>query len=197
MSVINRQTKELQSKGEKLLPLQNEKVEWLKANIRDIPDFPKPGIVFKDLTTLLQNGEAFQFVIDAMAEHCAKHEPNMIAGIEARGFILAPAIAYRLGVGFVPIRKPKKLPYKVESVDYELEYGTDSVEVHIDAVAHGHRVVLIDDLLATGGTAGAANELLSKIGAHVVGIGFISELTFLNGRNKLPKDIDVFSLISY
>lgn len=194
MNVTNRQK---EAKCDVTLPLTDEKVEWLKATIRDIPDFPQPGIVFKDLTTLLQNAEAFSFVIDALTSHCAKFEPNMIAGIEARGFILAPAVAYKLGIGFVPIRKPRKLPYKVESVSYDLEYGKDAVEVHVDAVAKGHRVVLIDDLLATGGTAGAAHELLTKIGANVVSIGFISELSFLNGRNKLPKDVDVFSLISY
>ncbi|HEY9784560.1 MAG TPA: adenine phosphoribosyltransferase [Candidatus Obscuribacterales bacterium] len=197
MSVTNKASQEAKSKDGAVLPLSAEKIEWLKSNIRDIPDFPKPGIIFKDLTTLLQNGQAFSYVIDVMAEHCKSFEPNMIAGIEARGFILAPAIAYRLGVGFVPIRKPKKLPYRVERVSYDLEYGSDAVEVHVDAVAHGHRVVLIDDLLATGGTAGAAYQLLTKIGAHVVSIGFVSELSFLNGRTKLPKEIDVFSLISY
>lgn len=179
------------------LPLSKENEQWLKGKIRDIPDFPKPGIVFKDLTTLLQDAEAFSYVIDVMTEKCRALKPDLMVGIEARGFILAPAIAYKLGIGFVPIRKPKKLPYQVESVTYDLEYGTDSIEIHIDAVTGGHRVVLIDDLLATGGTAAAAHQLLTKLGATVSGIGFIIELGFLDGKSKLPKDADVFSLINY
>jgi adenine phosphoribosyltransferase len=192
-----------------VLPLTTEKATWLKSKIRDIPDFPKPGIIFKDLTTLLKDPEAFRFVIDALAEKYEPLKPAYIAGIEARGFILAAAVAYKLGVGFLPIRKPGKLPYNVEKITYELEYGSDSLEIHIDAVdvdldavdsgviERGKSVVLIDDLLATGGTAHAAHKLLTKIGAKVVGIGFITELTFLKGRDKFAKDTELFSLISY
>ncbi len=183
------------------LPLDAELDKWLKSTIRDVADFPKPGIVFKDLTTLLQDATALKFVLDSLANHCKKLKPDVIVGIEARGFILAPAIAQALGVGFVPIRKPKKLPCKVERIEYELEYGTDCLEVHADALAHGKRVVIIDDLLATGGTAKAAFELITKIGGTVAGMGFITELTFLDGRKKLQeaggKDTDIFSMIKF
>lgn len=192
-----------------LVPLTAQNSDWLKSKIRDIPDFPKPGIIFKDLTTLLKDAEAFRFVIDALAEKYAPMKPSYIAGIEARGFILAAAVAYKLGVGFLPIRKPGKLPYQVESISYELEYGTDSLEIHVDAVdvdvdavdtgviERGKSVALIDDLLATGGTAKAAYQLLSNVGAKVLGVGFITELTFLDGREKFDKNVDVFSLITY
>ena len=179
------------------LPLPGDKDQWLKTKIRDIPDFPKPGIIFKDLTTLFADAEAFAYVIDVMSEKCRELNADVIAGIEARGFVLAPTIAYKLGLGFVPIRKPGKLPYKVKTLEYELEYGKDTIEIHADAVDHGHRVVLIDDLLATGGTAGAARQLLTTLGANVVGVGFIVELGFLNGRDKLKSDSDVFALINY
>lgn len=180
-----------------LLPLTQTKIDWLKSTIRDIPDFPKPGIVFKDLTTLFGDPEAFAFVIEVLAAKFQPLEPAYIAGIEARGFILGAALAYRLGIGFVPIRKPGKLPYKVVSQSYQLEYGTDSVEVHVDAAQMGDKVVLIDDLLATGGTASAAYDLLKNIGADVVGIGFVTELGFLPGRDRLPKDVDVYSMITF
>ena len=179
------------------LPLSHHKTEWLKSTIRDIPDFPKPGIVFKDLTTLLKDSEAFTFTLDALSERFADARPHYIAAIEARGFILGPAIARALGSGFVPIRKPGKLPYRVVKESYALEYGEDVIEIHEDAVEKGKRVVLIDDLLATGGTALAAYKLLDRIGADIVGIGFVVELSFLNGRAKLPADIDVFSLVTY
>jgi len=179
------------------LPLDDKKQDWLKCKIRDIPDFPKPGIIFKDLTTLFADAESFKFVLDSMAEHCRELKPDVIAGIEARGFIFAPTIAYQLGLGFVPMRKPGKLPYKVESLQYDLEYGTDRIEIHSDAVGHGHRVVLIDDLLATGGTAGAARQLLTNLGAKVVGVGFVVELAFLKGRARLGDSSDVFSLLTY
>lgn len=184
-------------KTELALPLKEEKAEWLKGKIRDIPDFPKPGIVFKDITTLMKDGEAFHFTLHALAAAASRHKPDVIAGIEARGFILAPAIADILGVGFVPIRKPGKLPYKVERVSYALEYGTDTIEIHVDAVDNGQRVVLIDDLLATGGTAQGASELLNKVGGQLVGIGFVVELGFLNGRSKLDSNAEIFSLLSY
>lgn len=179
------------------LPLSKEKEDWLKSKIRDIPDFPKPGILFKDLTTLFADHKSFQFVIDVMTERCRELKPDVVAGIEARGFIFAPTIAYKLGIGFVPIRKPGKLPFRVESIQYALEYGVDSIEIHADAVDHGHRVVLIDDLLATGGTAAAARKLLSNLGAQVVGVGFAVELEFLRGRDKLASESEVFSLLKF
>lgn len=179
------------------LPLDAQQVELLKRSIRDIPDFPKPGIIFKDLTPLLKEPKTFALVLDTLTSKCAELKPDVISGIEARGFILAPVVAYNLGIPFVPIRKPGKLPYKVQKMEYALEYGTDSVEVHADAVNKGDRIVIIDDLLATGGTAGAAHKLLTTLGGSVIGIGFIIELAFLSGREKLPRDVDVFSLISY
>ncbi|MBI4533247.1 MAG: adenine phosphoribosyltransferase [Candidatus Melainabacteria bacterium] len=179
------------------LPLTPTKSEWLKSIIRDVPDFPKPGIIFKDLTTLLKNAEALRFVVDALAERYGNLRPDYVAAIEARGFILGPAIAHQLNAGFVPLRKPGKLPYKVQKEAYELEYGTDAIEVHVDAVEPGARVVLVDDLLATGGTALAAYRLLKKLDADVVGVGFVVELAFLEGRKKLPTDTDVFALLSY
>lgn len=153
--------------------------------------------MFKDLTTLLGDAEAFAYVIDVLSEKYKQLQPAFIAGIEARGFILGAAVAYKLGIGFVPIRKKGKLPYKVERQTYDLEYGTDAVEIHIDAVERGAKVVLIDDLLATGGTASAACQLLRTVGANVVGIGFVTELGFLSGRERLPKDIDLFSMLTY
>jgi adenine phosphoribosyltransferase len=179
------------------LPLSSVKAEWLTGKIRDVPDFPKPGIMFKDLTPLFADPEAFSFVIDVMTQKCRTLNPTVIAGIEARGFILAPTIAYQLGIGFVPIRKPGKLPYKVHKMTYDLEYGTDTIEMHEDGVSDKDRVVLIDDLLATGGTAGAGEKLLTKVGAKVVGIGFVIELGFLNGKEKLPADAEIFSLLTF
>lgn len=179
------------------LPISKEKTDWLKSTIRDIPDFPKPGIVFKDLTTMLKDKDAFSFVIDVFAEHFAPKQAKYVAGIEARGFILGPAIAHRLNIGFIPVRKPGKLPHTVVRESYQLEYGTDTLEVHQDATAAGDRVILIDDLLATGGTASAAYSLLTKIGADIVSVGFVVELGFLNGRNKMPAGTDIFSIIHY
>lgn len=179
------------------LPISREKADWLKSTIRDIPDFPKKGIVFKDLTTLLKDKEAFAYTIDVLSEKFAALKPTYIAGIEARGFILGPAIAHKIGCGFIPIRKPGKLPHKTEKAVYELEYGSDCLEIHADAVDKGDRVVIIDDLLATGGTAEAAYRLLNTIGAEVIGLGFIIELTFLKGKAKLPASADVFSIIQF
>lgn len=184
-------------KQSNLFPLDKTKADWLKSKFRDVPDFPKPGIVFKDLTTLLNDAEAFTLTIDALAAKYANLEPKFIAGIEARGFILGSALAYKLGSGFIPIRKPGKLPAKVLRQPYALEYGEDSVELHVDSCNKGDKVVLIDDLLATGGTASAACQLLQAIGADVVGIGFVTELSYLTGRQKLPSAIDVYSLISF
>ena len=168
----------------------------LKKLIREVPDWPKPGILFYDLTTLLKDKRGFHALIDKMCEHYANKKIDVVVGIEARGFIFAPALAYHLGAGFVPVRKPKKLPAKTARVTYDLEYGTDSLEIHEDAAGAGQRVLVCDDLLATGGTAAAAVKLVRGLGAEVVGTGFAVELTFLNGRSKLP-GLDVFSLIQY
>ena len=168
----------------------------LKKLIREVPDWPKPGILFYDLTTLLQDAGGLRTVIDKLAGHYKSEKIDVVAGIEARGFIFAPAVACQLGVGFIPVRKPKKLPWKTASVSYALEYGNDTLEIHQDAVKPGQRVLVCDDLLATGGTAAATVQLLRQIGADVVGLGFAVELTFLHGRKKLP-NLDVYSLIQY
>ena len=168
----------------------------LKKLIREVPDYPKPGILFYDLTTLLKDKAGFRTLIDRLCGHYEGHKIDVVAGIEARGFIFAPALAYRLGAGFVPVRKPKKLPAKTASISYSLEYGTDALEIHEDAVRKGQRVLLCDDLLATGGTAAAAVELIRSIGGTVDGAAFAVELNFLNGRAKLS-GLDVFSLVKY
>jgi adenine phosphoribosyltransferase len=168
----------------------------LRKLIREIPDHPRPGILFYDLTTLLQDGPGFHALVDQLCDHYGGQKVDIVAGIEARGFIFAPALAYRLGAGFIPVRKPKKLPWKTVSETYQLEYGTDQLEIHQDAVKKGQRVLLCDDLLATGGTAAAAVALVRKLGGEVVGAAFAVELNFLNGRKKLP-GVDVFSLLKY
>jgi adenine phosphoribosyltransferase len=168
----------------------------LKKLIREIPDYPKAGILFYDLTTLLKDQKGFHLLVDQLCEHYAGRKVDIVAGIEARGFIFAPALAYRLGAGFIPVRKPKKLPSKTASVTYQLEYGTDQLEIHEDAVRPGQHVLMCDDLLATGGTAAASIELVRKLGGEVVGAAFAVELNFLNGRSKLP-GIDVFSMLKY
>src|ERR1700736_4638420 len=168
----------------------------LKKLIREVPDYPKPGILFYDLTTLLKDKKGFHRLIDLLCEHYNGHKIDIVAGIEARGFIFAPALAYRLNAGFVPIRKPKKLPAKTMSVSYQLEYGSDSLEIHADAITRGQHVLLCDDLLATGGTAAAAINLIRQLGGEIAGAAFAVELSFLNGRAKLP-GIDVFSLLKY
>jgi adenine phosphoribosyltransferase len=168
----------------------------LQKLIREVPDYPKPGILFYDLTTLLKDKKGFSELIDRLCGHYEGHKIDLVCGIEARGFIFAPALAYRLGAGFVPIRKPNKLPAKVAKMSYALEYGTDSMEMHEDAVQKGQRVLLCDDLLATGGTAVAAVQLIRSLGGIVDGAAFAVELKFLNGRAKL-KDLDVFSLMAY
>ena len=164
--------------------------------IRDVPDFPKKGILFKDITTLLKNPAAFKQSIDQLTDLVRGLDPGMVIGMESRGFIFAAPIAYQLGAGFVPVRKPKKLPWKAVAVTYQLEYGTDTLEIHQDAIKPGQRVLISDDLLATGGTAAATAELVRKLGGVVVGASFAVELTFLNGRAKLP-GIDVFTMIQY
>ena len=168
----------------------------LKKLIREIPNYPKPGILFYDLTTLLKDPKGFHGLVDQLCAHYEGTQVDLVAGMEARGFIFAPALAYRLNAGFVPIRKPKKLPGKVASVTYQLEYGTDSMEIHEDAVKPGQRVLICDDLLATGGTAAAAVKLVQQLGGKVAGAAFAVELSFLNGRAKLP-GVDVFSLLDY
>ena len=168
----------------------------LKKLIREIPDYPKPGILFYDITTLLKDQRGFHAMVDRLCEHYNGKHVDVVAGIEARGFIFAPALAYRLGAGFVPVRKPKKLPWKTTCVSYQLEYGTDQLEIHEDAVKSGQRVLVCDDLLATGGTASAATALVKKLGGEVAGAAFAVELSFLNGRSKLP-GLDVFSLLKY
>lgn len=171
-------------------------LEQLKNKIRDIPDFPKEGIVFKDITPLLGDVEAFQTVVDTFAKRYADKSIDAVVGIDARGFIFGGALAYRIDAAFVPVRKSGKLPHKTHRVEYALEYGTDKIEMHIDALSPNHRVVIIDDLLATGGTAEATCELIEKTGATVVECAFVVELGFLNGREKL-KDREIFSLIQY
>ena len=168
----------------------------LKQLIREVPDFPKPGILFYDITTLLKDSAGFAGVIDGLKSHYSGARVDLVLGIEARGFIFAPALAYALHAGFVPIRKPKKLPAATISVTYDLEYGQDSLEMHKDAVQSGSRVLIVDDLLATGGTAAAAARLVREAGGTVAGMGFVVELTFLSGRAKLP-EYDVFSLLQY
>src|ERR1700733_2069071 len=168
----------------------------VKKLIREVPDYPKPGILFYDLTTVLKDPKGFHNLVDQMCDQYNGTKVDVVAGIEARGFIFAPALAYRLGAGFVPVRKPKKLPAKTRAVSYALEYGTDSLELHEDAISPGDRVIICDDLLATGGTAAAAAKLVQELGGKVEGLAFAVELTFLNGRKKLP-GFDVFSLIQY
>jgi len=168
----------------------------LKKLIREIPDYPKPGILFYDITTLLKDKAGFRTMIEKLCEHYAGKRVDVVAGIEARGFIFGPALAYRLGAGFVPVRKPKKLPWRTAQVTYQLEYGSDALEIHEDAVKRGDRVIVCDDLLATGGTASAAIQLVRQLGAEVAGAAFAVELSFLNGRSKLA-GVDVFSLLQY
>lgn len=167
-----------------------------REHIRVIADFPKEGISYKDITTLLKNGEMYRAAIDAMVEKIRPWQPEVIVGPEARGFLLGAPVAYALGIGFVPVRKPGKLPAKTISETYALEYGFDTLEVHADAINPGERVVVVDDLLATGGTMLATANLMKKIGADMLGMGFLIELTFLNGREKLA-EFPVFSLVEY
>ncbi len=168
----------------------------LKAMIREVPDFPKPGINFYDITTLLKHPDGLRKTVDALSAEYDGEQVDTIIGVEARGFIFAPALAYHLGAGFVPVRKPKKLPSECVSISYDLEYGQDTLEMHRDAVGNGHRVIIADDLLATGGTAKAVCEMVEGLGGTVVGLVFVVELEFLPGRAKLD-GYDVRSLIKY
>lgn len=170
----------------------------LKSLIRDIPDFPKPGILFRDITTLLCDPQGLRYTIDILAEKCGNLEMQVdyVVGMESRGFIFGAPLAYKLASGFVPVRKKGKLPAAVHRIDYQLEYGTDSLEVHQDALTTGSRVLIVDDLIATGGTASATAKLLEKIGCQLVGFGFIVELKDLQGRKHLP-DVPIISLVEY
>lgn len=172
-------------------------VEKIKAAIREIPDFPKPGIMFKDITPILKDPLLLNQVIDYFYYQLKDKKVQYVVGIESRGFILGAALAYKLGAGFVPVRKKGKLPGSVESHEYDLEYGTDTIEMHTDAIEANSRVVLIDDLLATGGTAAASCRLLEKLHAHMVSILFLIELEFLHGRERLPQTVHTHSMIQF
>ncbi len=169
---------------------------WLAGHVRDIADFPKPGVTYKDITPLLAAPDAFVATVDAIADRFADQRIDRVLGIEARGFIVAAPVAYRFGAGFVPVRKAGKLPWEIERQEYELEYGTDLLEIHRDAIATGERVLVVDDVMATGGTAAATARLVEKLGGEVAGFGFIIELTFLGGRAKLAGH-EIVSLIEY
>jgi adenine phosphoribosyltransferase len=169
---------------------------WLKDLIRDIPDFPAPGVVFKDITPLLADADALAACVDALAGAFAGHQVDKVLGVEARGFILASPVALRLEAGFVPVRKPGKLPWRVHAEPYQLEYGFDALEIHQDALAPGERALIIDDVLATGGTAAATAQLVRTLGAQVVGFGCILELAFLGGRDQI-EELDAVALLSY
>ena len=176
--------------------MNNKDIDSIRKAIRDIPDFPRPGIVFKDITPLLGDGPLFAKTIDVLAERDRDQKIDMVLGVESRGFIVGAALAYKLGAGFCVVRKPGKLPYDTHSASYELEYGTDSLEIHIDAIAQNARVLIVDDLIATGGTAAATAQLVSKLGGEVVECAFVIELSFLKGRDKL-QPYGVFSLVQY
>jgi adenine phosphoribosyltransferase len=170
--------------------------EPLKKLIREVPDFPTKGILFYDITTLLKDKKGFAMLIDALAEHYLDKEVDLVLGMEARGFIFGPALAYRLNAGFVPVRKPGKLPAATARLEYQLEYGSNALEIHKDAIEPGQRVLIVDDLLATGGTAAATVALAKSLGGQIAGLTFVVELDFLKGREKLA-GIDVFSLLHY
>lgn len=170
--------------------------DHLKGLIRSVPDFPKPGILFYDITTVLKDKTGFAELIDAFAQYYIDKHVDLVLGIEARGFIFGPALAYRLNAGFVPVRKPGKLPAETHTIKYDLEYGSDSLQIHKDAIQPGQRVIIVDDLLATGGTMLATSALVKQLGGEIVGVTVAVELDFLKGREKFP-EIDVFSLIHY
>jgi len=171
-------------------------MDHLKSLIREVPDFPKPGILFYDITTLLKDAQGLHLLIDELGAIYAGRGIDKVVGIEARGFIFAPAVAYALNAGFVPVRKPKKLPAAVERIEYQLEYGTDVLEMHVDAIRRGEHVLIVDDVLATGGTAAAVTKLVENLGGKVVGLGFVIELDFLKGREKLP-GYDIRAMLHY
>ncbi|MBE9078565.1 adenine phosphoribosyltransferase [Romeria aff. gracilis LEGE 07310] len=169
----------------------------LKALIRDVPDFPKPGIMYRDITTLLKNSEGLSYTLDQMAAKATELAPDVIVGIESRGFIFGMPLAYKLGKSFAPVRKSGKLPAPVHAISYDLEYGQDRLEVHQDAFTAGSRVLIVDDLLATGGTAAATAQLIQQMGAEIAGFSFVIELAGLQGRQKLPGQASVSSLVVY
>ena len=171
-------------------------MDELKSLIREVPDFPKPGILFYDITTALKDARGLKLIIDSLAERAQGQKLDVVAGIESRGFIFGPSLATVLGVGFVPVRKPGKLPAATTQVSYDLEYGSDTLEIHTDAVEAGQRVLIVDDLLATGGTAAACAKLIEDLGATVAGLSFVIELGFLNGREKLPNHA-ISALLNY
>ena len=168
----------------------------LKSLIRNIPDFPEPGIMFRDITTLLRDHKGLSYVIDHFANDLSNHDIDYIIAIESRGFILGAPLAYHLGAGFIPVRKPGKLPAEVHSVDYQLEYGSDRLEIHQDAIKQGSKVLVVDDVIATGGTAAATAELLKQFNCDLLGFAFIVELTALAGRDKLP-GVPIHSIVKY
>jgi adenine phosphoribosyltransferase len=174
----------------------SDSIDQLRAAIRDVPDFPKPGIVFKDITPILGNGKLFRLAIEAFLEQCRGKQIDKIVGIDARGFLFGSAVAYDLGVGFVPLRKKGRLPYKTESAKYSLEYGEAEMELHVDAIVRGEKIVLIDDLLATGGTSASAAALIRKVGGELLEAQFLIELEFLHGRAKL-ESTPVVSFLKY
>ena len=171
-------------------------VERLRTAVRDVPDFPKPGIIFKDITPILANGKLFRAAIDLFLEQCHGKKIDKVVGIDARGFLFGSAVAYELGIGFVPLRKKGRLPYKTESAKYSLEYGEAEMELHIDAIEPGERIVLIDDLLATGGTSASAATLIKKVNGILVEAQFLIELQFLHGREKLTP-VPIVSFLTY
>ena len=177
-------------------PTRRTNCDHLKQLIREVPDFPKKGILFYDITTLLKDRVGFATLIDALSEHYLNAQIDSVLAIEARGFIFGPALAYRLNAGFVPIRKPGKLPAETVKWSYELEYGLDTLEIHKDAIKPGQKVIIVDDLLATGGTASACVQLAKSLGAEIAGLAFVVELDFLNGRGKF-EGTEVFSLLHY
>lgn len=174
----------------------DELIQALKAKIRDIPDFPKPGVIFKDITPLLSDGRAFQTAVDLLGDRYLDAQLDLVVGVEARGFIIGSALAYKLGVGNAIIRKAGKLPYKTHRAVYQLEYGTDTLEIHQDAIHPGQRVLIADDVLATGGTVATAIDLIKKLGGEIIELAFLVELTFLKGREKL-RDCRIFSLLKF
>jgi len=176
---------------------EQQALDFLKSRIRDVKDFPKPGIVFKDITPLLKDSETLNLTMRLMVKPFLPEKVELIVGLESRGFLFGPGMAMNLHAGFVPIRKPNKLPADTLSATYQLEYGSDKVEIHADAIIRGNRVVIHDDLIATGGTAAAATELVEKLGGIVVGYSFLIELEFLNGREKLKHDVPCHSLLKY
>jgi adenine phosphoribosyltransferase len=173
-----------------------DKLMDLKSLIRDIPDFPKPGIMFRDITTLLRNPQGLSYTIDSLANKCAEMSADYVVGMESRGFIFGAPLAYKMGAGFIPVRKPGKLPSAVHFAEYELEYGSDRLEMHQDAMTSGSRVLIVDDLIATGGTAAATAKLLEQAGCELVGFAFIIELQGLGGRQKLP-EVPIVTLVEY